>query len=75
MIRVRTVQVRMHDEDWARLDKLVAAWQTLYDRQRQSAHPVRVTRSSALRDLLFAWERESETPPVPRGFWEAEQEP
>lgn len=63
----------MSDEDEARLAKLVAAWQALYDRQRQSAHPVHVTRSSALRDLLYAWERESETPTVPRGFWEADQ--
>jgi hypothetical protein len=55
------LSVRLNDDDEKRLDRLVIAWRAYYTEQAKkmpmASHlPGEVTRSSALRDLLLAWD-------------------
>lgn len=55
------LSVRLSDDDEKRLDRLVIAWRAYYVEQAKklpiASHlPDQVGRSSALRDLLLAWD-------------------
>lgn len=55
------LSVRLNDDDEKRLDRLVIAWRAYYVEQAKQMPMAshlsgEVTRSSALRDLLLAWD-------------------
>lgn len=66
---MKTIHIRVNDGDEERLAQLVDAYRKHYERQAKlfpGARCPSVTVSSAVRDLVFAWEQGSNMPKVAR---------